>query len=252
MPDSFYKATLTGFGSPDYANLKYVDPNNCTLQGDTSGAGAWVTIPRDEYEVFSEEGFLVRRTVDDDGNPVDWSSYQAYRCTYAVHDVTATATHVVEWHMNESVTFAEDETGFNPIGPEGQVCLALGKTVIGRYIRGARGVSTATLSVSADSYADLSKIELDHGNYGTVIISTAATDFSIITIKRADDGQFLEIINLQGTKNMNFVNDTAETPTAGYAKIWTHMGAVGTTGVGSATLQYLATPDRWVLRNIHG
>ncbi len=249
MADSFYKATLTSFGDPDYSNLKYVDPNNLVLEGDTTGAGAWATIPRDEYECFSEEGFLVRRSTDDDGNAVDWSGYQAYRCTYNVHDVTAAS--VVTTYSDEAVTFAEDDTGFDPIGPEGQVCLALGKTVIGKYVRGARGISTAVKYVSASIYSDLTKIELDHGNYGTVVITDATADMTLITIKKGDDGQFLEIINMDNN-NMAFTNDTAETPTAGYAKIRTNLGAVSTTGVGSATLQYLATPDRWVMRNIHG
>lgn len=59
----------------------YVLPNtravtdNFVLEYDNSG---YVTIPWDEYRVAARTGYLVKRSLDEDGNDVDWSALTGY------------------------------------------------------------------------------------------------------------------------------------------------------------------------------
>jgi hypothetical protein len=156
VPRSRYVATLTSFGSA--AANKFVLFNtpsvssNFTLQGNN---GAWVTIATDQYEVAALAGYVVRRGVDDSGNLVDWSTYEpangggGYRATYTV-DNAGTRTP----YTNESLTFADDSTGYSPIGSEGQVNVAFAKQLVATYLMAAGGnvvVNDTSIRLLADA-----------------------------------------------------------------------------------------------------
>ena len=109
---------------------------NFTLQGNN---GAWVTIDPDEYEVDPFQGKVVQRTIDDSGAAVDWSAYTGgYRASWT-KDVSGTRT----GYTNQTLTFAEDETGFFPVGPEGQINAAFIKQLVANFLYAGGGTLVA-------------------------------------------------------------------------------------------------------------
>ncbi len=105
---------------------------NFTLQGNN---GAWATIDPDEYELDPFQGKVIQRTIDDSGTAVDWSAYTGgFRASWT-KDVSGTRTA----YTNQTLTFAEDDTGFFPIGPEGQINAAFIKQLAANLLYAGGG-----------------------------------------------------------------------------------------------------------------
>lgn len=109
---------------------------NFTLQGNN---GAWATIAVDQYEVDPFQGKVIQRTLDDSGTAVDWSAYTGgFRASWT-KDVSGTRTA----YTNQTLTFAEDDTGFFPIGPEGQINAAFIKQLAANLLYAGGGALVA-------------------------------------------------------------------------------------------------------------
>lgn len=252
------KATLSSFGDED--TNKYVYPGDSgaafTLQGNN---GSWVTIPADEYALDIYLGTLVQRAVNDDGDGVDWSGYSAYRATYTVYESTIETT-----YTNETVTFAEDETGFFPVGAEGQVhasllsristleALVWGQLRVAGDVR--MTVAVTDILTLRPSYVTVSSGTLDLDNTGgtgvvdasNLIISTSSGNFTIRSIGNlVDDGQVLFLFNNTGN-NMTLTH-LGSVP-ALYAQLRSPTGAdIVCTTRGSAILIYNLNDDAWLI-----
>lgn len=119
-----YAGTLSSFGTPVADGSKFVVPGVVTLSGSTDGGGTWSTIASDEYYIAHFRGALIQQSADNDSNPVDWSTFNAFKVTYEVCDTGAFTT-----YTDEAITFADetDSDGnialFGPLGPDGQMLL---------------------------------------------------------------------------------------------------------------------------------
>lgn len=169
MPNSRNVATIPNFS---VANGSYIVPNsdlvttNFILQGDTSGAGAWSTIPVTEYELFPKTGVIAQRVQDyASGAFVDWSGYQAYRLSAYTKSVSGTRTS----YTNQTVTFAESNEGYSPIGQVGELNGEAIKNAIVNILVAAGG------SVSID---DSGLRYYDSG--GNITVSISGDDVKIV------------------------------------------------------------------------
>jgi len=246
-------ATLSSFGSA--ASGKYVAPDSFELLGDAS------TITADEYALDIFTGKVVQRITDDDGNAVDWSGYSAFTANYDVWSGSAWSS-----YSAESVTFAEDDTGYTPVGPVGELNLALGRNLHANYgvLRDglAIGTSTRIVSTYADffqavsfspAFVDLVGTPIDLGGVGNVsyvYVNTASVDFTVRGIfTPTKDGTVL-ILDNTTAKNMTIQNNGS--PGGGYSKIITGTADESTTGKGIAMLIYNSFDTAWHLISIRG
>ena len=247
------KGTLTSFGSA--STDKYVAPD-LVLYGDAS------TIPTDEYYVDIYTGTVIKRIVDDDGNAVDWSGYSAHTADYAVINAGASTSYAAE-----SITFAEDDIGYTPIGSTGEINLALGKNlhVNQGVFRDAIVLGTSTRITStyasflqavalSPAFIEITSGTLDltgFGNVSYLYIETATGDFTVRGIATpAKDGTVL-ILDNTTTRNMTIANGGS--PGAGASAITTMTGAsVVTSGQAIAMLVYNSAKSAWRLISYNG
>ena len=250
-------ATLSSFGSASTGKFcSYGD--SFTLQGNS---GSWTTIATDEYEIDVYTGVVVQRIVDNDGNAVDWSAYASYRATYSVTDlINLTST----TYTNEAVTFAEDDTGYTPVGTEGQLNLALSKnlhTNFGIIENGAMIGGAIITAGYAQFYQEFGFDELSQDvTSGTmditrqassyVFINSSTGNFTVRGIETPEKGGTLCILDNTTSNNMTIQNNGS--PSAGYSKIITGTADESTTGKGTAVLIYNAANAEWHLLSIRG
>ena len=247
-------ATLSSFGSASTG--KFV--SDCTLQGNT---GSWSTIAADEYELDCYTGTLIQRTVDNDGNAVDWSGYSAYRATYNVSDLIAVTSTT---YTNESTTFAENDTGFSPVGTEGQLNLAISKNLhtnfgwveSGAMIGGAI-ITTDHASFFQEFGFDELSLDVTSGTMDItrqassyVFINSSTGNFTVRGIETPARGGTLCILDNTTSNNMTIQNNGS--PAAGYSKIITGTANESTTGKGTAVLIYNSANAEWHLLSIRG
>ena len=102
------------------------------LQGNN---GSWTTIAADQYDIHPARGAVTRRPYDDSDAAVDWSSYTAFRASYALYDPT---TNTASYTTNETQTVSELDFGvapFDPItGRLNQSTAPLNQYLVGNYL----------------------------------------------------------------------------------------------------------------------
>ncbi len=124
QPGSRTTATVPNF-TP--AAGSYLLPNTPTvtsifvLQGDTTGGGTWATIATDQYVLFPVSGTIAQRLVDDSGNGVDWSTTVYPTAAFRIHAYTKSVGGLRTSYTDQTVTFADDSTGYSPIGQVGEL-----------------------------------------------------------------------------------------------------------------------------------
>lgn len=94
-----------------------------TLQGNN---GAWVTIASDQYDVHSALGAIIKRTIDNSGNAIDWSAYTSFRASYWRFNTTAgtldsVAANAANQKTNETQTVDYLDFGITPFDPVSRV-----------------------------------------------------------------------------------------------------------------------------------
>jgi hypothetical protein len=195
--------TLTSFGSRTFDGTKYVLPGSVTLQGDTTGAGAWATIPADQYYTAFFAGQIAQRGVDDSAAVVDWSSYFAYRSTYSVN-VSGTITA----YTNETVTFAPEVDGdgneihFSPVLPDGRILDLAAIDLIAQIVIAGGGAVT----IDANGIS----IQQGSGVPNAVVWRNGATEVGRITVYDAGGGEYIFAITNGTTGNFSINGTTGE------------------------------------------
>jgi uncharacterized protein YjbI with pentapeptide repeats len=107
-------ALLPSFGTP--GDRKHVRKTNFVLK---ANSGAF-TVPADWYELDKKFGMVTLRWEDANENEIDWDAYSDFTWSGTIVD-TGNKTQVT----NESLTFADADEEYSPLGPEGQVSGAL-------------------------------------------------------------------------------------------------------------------------------